>query len=699
MRRRRSPLKPDNFPFLAVLLCAMGSLILLLLVMDRRAKAVARAKALQTLARQAEDEARVIAAAERAAAQRRAEWEHNWQARHALLEQQERDTRGRIGTARQRLQAARQQGQAEEAHNQTLLQKLSQLRGQLSQSEQALTADRGKVEAAARQADRSRGELAELTRELQTLEQILKKTKEAREREQRTFSLVPYHGKHGDSRRPVYVECTAAGVIFHPDKMPLEGPGFGPSAFRAEVERRIARLAGEPGAGNKKADPGAYLLFLIRPDGIDNYYRAVHCLAGLEFDFGYEFIDPDWVLDFPAEEGTPAKQPWMITDKADPPPAGAAGATPPTRPGPHGMPWPGGTPRGVAFGKNVSGSGIEPGGGPEGPLPPGRPDPRGSGTGTGAPGPGSAGRKPGSAPEPWLFGGGPGTGGPGSSGPGGGEMGQGEAPRGVGSGSPGGANGQVGGPGVSGGIVATSRPGLGPGVVAGEGSGTGQGTQAAGVSRPAGNVSGGPPSAPAEGAQQGTRGNGTGPGNKGEMAGNVAPGAPAGAPARTPGDAEGDSPGRSRPAGIRYGGGEARPGQGGDAEGAERTPGLVPSLTPSRPSKPPSLPPVRVVGNRDWVLRVECQADAVVLYPSSKRFATATLTPDQEGGKELVRAVQQMIARRQATVRPGELPYRPQLRFLVRPDGVRTFFLAYPVLEVVGVPMNRQDVERDEDVR
>jgi hypothetical protein len=45
------------------------------------------------------------------------------------------------------------------------------------------------------------------------------------------------------------------------------------------------------------------------------------------------------------------------------------------------------------------------------------------------------------------------------------------------------------------------------------------------------------------------------------------------------------------------------------------------------------------------------------------------------------------------------LPYRPQIRFLVRPEGVRTFFLAYPVLEVVGVPMNRQDVERDEDVR
>jgi hypothetical protein len=105
------------------------------------------------------------------------------------------------------------------------------------------------------------------------------------------------------------------------------------------------------------------------------------------------------------------------------------------------------------------------------------------------------------------------------------------------------------------------------------------------------------------------------------------------------------------------------------------------------------------VGNRDWILRVECLGDAVVLYPSSRRFLTATLAPNQDGRKELVQAVQQMIARRQATVRPGELPYRPQIRFLVRPEGVRTFFQVYPVLEVVGVPMNRQDVEQDEDVR
>src|SRR5262249_19032287 len=67
MRKRRHVLQVSTFPFLAVLLCAMGSLILLLLVIDRRAKVVAKAKAWQSVHRQEEEEARAesVRAAER----------------------------------------------------------------------------------------------------------------------------------------------------------------------------------------------------------------------------------------------------------------------------------------------------------------------------------------------------------------------------------------------------------------------------------------------------------------------------------------------------------------------------------------------------------------------------------------------------------------------------------------------------------
>ena len=82
MRPRRQILQVSTFPFLAVLLCAMGSLILLLLVIDRRAKTVARFKALQAITKTSE-------ADREAAAARRIEWERRKEKLHAELLKQD----------------------------------------------------------------------------------------------------------------------------------------------------------------------------------------------------------------------------------------------------------------------------------------------------------------------------------------------------------------------------------------------------------------------------------------------------------------------------------------------------------------------------------------------------------------------------------------------------------------------------------
>src|SRR5215471_4999351 len=55
--RRRHQLRPDTFPFLAVLLCTMGSLILVLMVFDRKARVAARARAEAAWRKSQEDEA------------------------------------------------------------------------------------------------------------------------------------------------------------------------------------------------------------------------------------------------------------------------------------------------------------------------------------------------------------------------------------------------------------------------------------------------------------------------------------------------------------------------------------------------------------------------------------------------------------------------------------------------------------------
>jgi hypothetical protein len=85
-----------------------------------------------------------------------------------------------------------------------------------------------------------------------------------------------------------------------------------------------------------------------------------------------------------------------------------------------------------------------------------------------------------------------------------------------------------------------------------------------------------------------------------------------------------------------------------------------------------------------------------VVAAGGQRIALADLQPAPNAANPLLAAVQQLIARRQATVRPGEPPYRPMIRFRVWPDGWRSYYLAYPALEALHVPMARENLDLEE---
>jgi hypothetical protein len=110
------------------------------------------------------------------------------------------------------------------------------------------------------------------------------------------------------------------------------------------------------------------------------------------------------------------------------------------------------------------------------------------------------------------------------------------------------------------------------------------------------------------------------------------------------------------------------------------------------------LQPALLGGNRDFVIPVECRLDKVIVYPQRISIPTESLAAGQDGVVRLREMIQQMITRRQKAVRPGEQPYRPQVRFLVRPDGLRTLYLAYPALDPLGVPLTRQNLDAGEEV-
>jgi hypothetical protein len=120
---------------------------------------------------------------------------------------------------------------------------------------------------------------------------------------------------------------------------------------------------------------------------------------------------------------------------------------------------------------------------------------------------------------------------------------------------------------------------------------------------------------------------------------------------------------------------------------------VLPGVKPSK--KPPPKRLASLHGDRDWVIFVECRADSVVLYPTQRTYPLSSLAGENN---PLLEAIRQMIDRRQGLVRPGELPFRPQVRFLVLPENLRSYHLAFPALEALPVPKTRQNLDPEDDV-
>ncbi len=265
-RKGNSAVNVELFPFLAVLMCTMGALILLLV-------AIARSSAQQ---------AQAVAAAESGSSQAELQAARtNLLSRAAMLEQ-DRDMSAE--------ELARRQ--AEIAN----LDELSrQLRQQLAELEAALAnklapADE-EDEALKAQIARLRKLIADTTLKLQTARLASNESANA-------FAIIPYFGPNGTRRRPIYIECRADSVILQPEGIVLSEADFpenalslNPLSSGVQVAANYYERLAPPG---EVEDP--YPLLLVRPDGIGAYYAARAALKSWGADFGYEFVEQDWQL-------------------------------------------------------------------------------------------------------------------------------------------------------------------------------------------------------------------------------------------------------------------------------------------------------------------------------------------------------------------------------------------------------------------
>jgi hypothetical protein len=261
------------FPFLAVLLCTMGALLVLLVLFSRSAQHGGAAEADADIA-------------ELELAKENLAWR---------LEQLEgvRD-RTADDLAKARLQLA-----GTEEHTRDLADELERLEKLHAELEAG---------AGSKQAD---ADLAVLEAKLKSARESLDKSRAEMATKPPAYAVVPYVGSNGTHRRPLYIECCIDGVFLQPEGIRLnpsdfEGPP-GPgnplaSALRAAREH-VAKTT--PTNGDPAAQP--YPLLLVRPSGVMAYYVAREAIQSWGSDFGYQLVDEDWTLQFPPRDPTLAE--------------------------------------------------------------------------------------------------------------------------------------------------------------------------------------------------------------------------------------------------------------------------------------------------------------------------------------------------------------------------------------------------------
>lgn len=275
---RRQAIGVALFPFLAVLICTMGALIVLLVLLVQQASLDAQ----EIVKDRARSKVPAVdpLAAERRVAQEKVE-DEDW--RKNILEQQ------RAGRAEE-LADARLKVQHLEDH-------INRLRDQAhTLMARAEEIDRGQA-AKAPNLTAEQTELARLQAEIARRKAELDEKKKDLAKKDRAYALIPYDGPNGTKRRPIYIECTQRGVILQPEGFILGPEDFsGPlnpgnpldAALRAI--REMWKKSGEPGE--------CYPLLVVRPDGIVAYQAARQALRGWDDEFGYELVDDGKKLDF-----------------------------------------------------------------------------------------------------------------------------------------------------------------------------------------------------------------------------------------------------------------------------------------------------------------------------------------------------------------------------------------------------------------
>ncbi|HUG90745.1 MAG TPA: hypothetical protein VML55_07930 [Planctomycetaceae bacterium] len=326
MSRPREHNSISLFPFLAVLVCAMGALILLLLVTTRRIRMEAVERAQD--AAQARDDTAPPSAPEPDSedadfpplAQRDDPMTPPVQiaVRPPLPRPPEPpveaprppprpidpnpELRRRIAALARERDQRRQQLQALTAEMESARERAGDLERRLAaagRNAQQTRAERDRLRQAALALEQDQRRLAA---QIHDIDRRLAQAQQQQAAQSSKFVVVPYDGVLGTNRRPILIEFTGEGIRFIPENVLLRKedfdgftPGYNPllAGALALVDYWTVKSRRSPGG-----EPPPYVLLIVRPSGV-RYYPLRLLLERLGQPFGYELLEEDRELTLP----------------------------------------------------------------------------------------------------------------------------------------------------------------------------------------------------------------------------------------------------------------------------------------------------------------------------------------------------------------------------------------------------------------
>lgn len=274
-RARNTTVAPPLFPFLAVLLCTLGVLVLLLTAMAsvqvdaaRKKQRVVAAPPLPLTAEQLQLKAQFEMAKRQLT---------RYDAAREPAERRLEVATGRLTTVEQSMR-----------EQQLRLEKLRTAIDELAALDREHHIE----------IEEARERLAILEQRVNERRRELELRREDTTRRSKSYAILPYDGPNGTTRRPVYIECLEDRVVIQP-----EGIELGPADFNLQLGQGMPLAAALRAARDyyvrtdSEIREQAYPLILVRPEGVGSYLAVMATLDMWESDYGYEMIASDWKLD------------------------------------------------------------------------------------------------------------------------------------------------------------------------------------------------------------------------------------------------------------------------------------------------------------------------------------------------------------------------------------------------------------------